>query len=299
VQVRPKNKRRLGKAHHPKRRSPKRKNSLQIIEMGYPLRRLTPDEEEELSQLEQQIKTAFYICGLALGKIHQKKLFEANYDSFAVYCRDKFGFSGDYAYLLIAAALVYQNLADNLPTNGRYLPLPTNERQLRPIVKAKLEPEVQVEVWCEAVEMAGGAIPNGRIVTEVVQNAKESISLSNPFRVGEICQIIAKDNPDLKGKGGTWCIVSGVDGEYCTVDTWDARYVLRVDYLKSLRYNKKECLQVEELGVRMTQLHETGRLEETARVVLQAIANLKRAYLTSVEEKLLSCLEEEYEVERV
>jgi hypothetical protein len=279
-----------------RRKSPSR-SSLKVVETRYPLRRLTDDEEEELSQLEQQIKTAFYICGLALHRIHQKKLFEANYDSFALYCREKFGFSGDYAYLLIAAAAIYQNLELNLPTNGRCLPLPTNERQLRPIVKAKLAPEMQVEVWCEAVSLAGGAIPNGRIVTEVLQNAKESISLSNPFRIGEICQIIAKDNPDLKGKGGTWCIVSSVDGEYCTVDTWDARYVLRVDYLKSLHYSLKECQQVEDLGVRMTQLHNTGRLEETARVVLQAIASLKRSYLTPVEEKLLSCLEEEYEIE--
>jgi hypothetical protein len=277
-----------------RQRSPWGKNSLSLVETLSPLRRLTPDEEEELSQLEQQIKTAFYISGLALHRIHQKKLFEANYDSFALYCRDKFGFGGDYAYLLIAAASIYQNLADNLPTNGRYLPLPTNERQLRPIVKAKLAPEVQVEVWCEAVEVAGGAIPSSRIVTEVVQNAKETTSLSNPRRVGEVCQIIARDNPDLKGKGGIWCIVSSIDGEYCTVDTWEARYVLRVDYLKSLRYNKKECKQVEELGVRMTQLHETGRLEEAAVVVLSCLAKLKRAYLTSLEEELLSCLEREY-----
>ena len=47
----------------------------------------------------------------------------------------------------MAAAKVYQNLADNLPqslnkpTIGRQPILPTKERQLRPIVKAKLDVE--------------------------------------------------------------------------------------------------------------------------------------------------------------
>ncbi|MGL5879830.1 MAG: hypothetical protein ACRC2V_18900, partial [Xenococcaceae cyanobacterium] len=58
-----------------RRRKSPRKSSLHVIETRYPLRRLTADEEEELFQLEEQIKTAFYISGLALHRIHQKKLF--------------------------------------------------------------------------------------------------------------------------------------------------------------------------------------------------------------------------------
>ncbi|MEH2233859.1 MAG: hypothetical protein V7K71_30210 [Nostoc sp.] len=35
-----------------------------------------------------------------------------------------------------------------LPTNGRQIPMPTNERQLRFLAKAELEPTVQADVCC-------------------------------------------------------------------------------------------------------------------------------------------------------
>ncbi|MGI8503181.1 MAG: hypothetical protein ACR2LR_18910 [Hassallia sp.] len=39
--------------------------------------------------------------------------------------------------------------------------------------------------------------------------------LSNPYRVGEVCQIIVKDNPDLRGKGEYWCIVNYLGDYIC------------------------------------------------------------------------------------
>ena len=65
----------------------------------------------------------------------------------------------------MAAARVYQNLLDNLPpcsgkpTNGRQQILPTRQRQLRPIVKAKLDDDAQVEVWQMAITLAEGKVP--------------------------------------------------------------------------------------------------------------------------------------------
>ncbi|MEH2023823.1 hypothetical protein [Nostoc sp.] len=44
-------------------------------------------------------------------------------------------------------------------TNGRQIPMPTNERQLRFLAKAELEPAVQADVWQQAVEQAGNKIP--------------------------------------------------------------------------------------------------------------------------------------------
>ncbi|MEH1791872.1 MULTISPECIES: hypothetical protein [unclassified Nostoc] len=35
--------------------------------------------------------------------------------------------------------------------------------------------------------------------------------------MGEVCQILAKENPELRGKGGCWAIVSTVNEFSCTV----------------------------------------------------------------------------------
>jgi hypothetical protein len=258
------------------------------------IRQLTKSEQQDLLQLEKQVKTAFFLAGMALAQINQRKLFQGTHASFEDYCRDKFGYSRDYAYLIIGAAKIYQNLADNLPTNGRQLPLPTSERQLRPLVKARLAVGTQVEAWVESVEEADGGIPSGRIVKNVVQRIKDNDSRPNPFRVGEVCQIVARDNPELQGKGGTWGIISQIYEDSCRVDTWESGLVLPISHLKSLHYTKKQCRQMEEIGVRMSQLYETGLLEEAATGILKNLAKLKRSYLTSLEEKLLSCLEDEY-----
>ncbi|MBW4456291.1 MAG: hypothetical protein KME55_28330 [Nostoc indistinguendum CM1-VF10] len=49
----------------------------------------------------------------------------------------------------------------------------------------------------------------------------ERTKAQNPYRVGEVCLLIAKDNPNLRGKGWNWCIVNHVDEFSCTVTMWD------------------------------------------------------------------------------
>jgi hypothetical protein len=115
-------------------------------------------EEQELRDLyEQLLKTAFYTAGSALSQLQQLRLYRSTHTSFEEFCQDVFSFSRDYAYLMMAAARVYQNLLDNLPpyegkpTSGRQLPLPTKQRQLRPIIKARLDEAAQIEVWLSAL----------------------------------------------------------------------------------------------------------------------------------------------------
>jgi hypothetical protein len=64
-----------------------------------------------------------------------------------------------------------------------------------------LEPEVQRDAWQQAVQLAGGKVPSGRVVKDVVQRIMERTQLPNTYQVGEVCQILAKDNPELRGKG--------------------------------------------------------------------------------------------------
>ena len=166
------------------------------------------DEEQKLRlSLEKEVKTAFYVAGLALIKLNELRLYRSTHLSFNEFCQDVFGYSSDYAYLKMAAARVYQNLLDNLlPIDKQQPILPTRQRQLRPIVKAKLDSNAQLEVWQWAVSLADGKVPSSSIVTEAVALylAPDNLGL-NPFSVGEVCQILVRGNNKLKGKGGSWC----------------------------------------------------------------------------------------------
>jgi hypothetical protein len=258
---------------------------------------LTPEETRDRLHLERKVERAFYEAGLALAEIRERQLYRSTHMNFESYCRERFQFSRDSAYLKMAAAEVYRNLEDNLPTNCRQhndeIPLPTNENQVRYLAKSSLPPAQQVEVWQLAVEEAGGKRPSGRLVRDVVQRIRERSPQAIPFRVGEVCQIIVKDNPELRGKGGCWCIVSSVDDFSCTVNTFDNEYHLRPENLKSLEFTEFECKRIEDIGVRMSELYQK-KLDDAAYWVLNGLARIDRAYLTELEEKLLLVLEREY-----
>ena len=172
-------------------------------------------------------------------------------------------------------------------TNGAQI-LPTSERQVRPLTK--LEPEQQREAWAKAVESAGGKVPSGRIVKDVVQRIRERTRVPNPYRVGEVCQLIAKDDPELRGKSGCWCIVSEVHEFSCTVTTWEGEITVRLSNLKSLDYSEKDYQQMKVLCARLHRLY-SDDLEEAARCNLAFLGKLERPYLTALEEKLLTVLE--------
>ena len=297
---------------------------------------LTEDEQRERLRLERKVGRAFYEAGKALRELRDKRLYRSTHKTFEEYSRDRFGHSRQKSNYLIAAAIVYDNLTtigcqnfpidnltnngtqilstsktDDLTTNGcQNLPidelttnktqvLPTSERQVRPLTK--LEVPQQREVWEEAVETAGGKVPSGRIVKDIVQRIMERTKVPNPYRVGEVCQILPKENPELKGKSGCWCIVSAVNDFSCTVTAWDGEYTIALQNLKSKDYSDVECEQMREICDRVTavQKHRISQryssdMEEAARAVLKSLGELKRPYLTQLEQKLLGLLEEEF-----
>ncbi|AUB41802.1 Site-specific DNA-cytosine methylase [Nostoc flagelliforme CCNUN1] len=171
--------------------------------------------------------------------------------------------------------------------------LPTNEGQVRPL--APLEPQQQVKVWQWAVHEAGGKVPSARIVTDVVQRIMERTRIPNTYQIGEVCQILAKDNPELRGKGGCWAIVSSVNDFSCTVRVWDGEYTVGLQHMKSFNYLPQECKQVQEISDRISRVY-SDLLEETVKSLLQSLGKVNRPYLTELEEKLLSLLESEVKV---
>jgi hypothetical protein len=147
---------------------------------------LSYEEERDRLHLERKVERAFYEAGKALRELRDRRLYRSTHPTFEGYCRDRFGFGRRHPYQLIDAATVVDNLiycandcspekmcADSaqnpdgeMCANGLQI-LPTSEYQVRPLVK--LEPDRQWEAWQEAVEEAGGKVPSGRIVKDIVE----------------------------------------------------------------------------------------------------------------------------------
>jgi hypothetical protein len=162
---------------------------------------------------------------------------------------------------------------------------------VRPL--AQLKPQQQIEVWQRAVQKAGGKVPSARIVTDVVQKIMERTRIPNTYQIGEVCQILAKDNPELRGKGGCWGIVNHVGQFSCTVRTWDGEYTVGLQHLKSYNYLPAECEQMRVICDRIGRVYSRG-LEESVQRFLESLGKVNRAYLTALEGKVLNLLEFEY-----
>lgn len=260
---------------------------------------LTSEEQSDRLLLERKVERAFFEAGKALAELRDRRLYRSTHKTFEEYCRDRFAHSRQKSNYLIAAAQVYENLTtnccqkssdDNLTTKESQI-LPTSEGQVRPITK--LEPEKQLEVWQQAVEEAGGKVPTGRIVKDVVQKIMERTQVPNSYQIGKVCQILAKDNPELRGKGGCWAIVTAVNDFSCTVRIWDGECTVGLKHLKSYEYLPQECQQMQVMSDRISRIY-SDSLEETVKNLLHSLGRLKRPYLTSVEDKLLTLLEAEY-----
>ncbi|WP_341528494.1 hypothetical protein WKK05_03895 [Nostoc sp. UHCC 0302] len=180
-------------------------------------------------------------------ELRDRRLYRSTHKTFEEYCRSRFGYTRMAATYKIAAATVMENLSTiglqnvEMSTSGLQI-LPTNERQVRPLVA--LEPEVQRTACCHAVQVAGGKVPTGRIVKDVVQRIMERTKVPNTYQLGEVCQIFAKDKPELRGKGGCWAIVSAVNDFSCTVRMWDGEYAVGLQHLKSFNL-PQECEQMQ------------------------------------------------------
>ncbi|NDJ25944.1 hypothetical protein GS682_31055 [Nostoc sp. B(2019)] len=266
---------------------------------------LTEQEQSDRLHLERKVERAVFEAGKALMELRDRRLYRSTHSTFEEYCKDRFGFQRRHPYRLIKASAVFDNLMKMCPNwtqneieddpatvrSDQLQILPTSEGQVRPMTK--LEPQEQQEVWLKAVELAGGKVPTGKIVKDVVQRIMERTQVPNTYQIGEVCQIIAKDNPELRGKGSCWGIVSQVNDFSCTVKLWNGEYTVGLQYLKSFNYLPAECEQMRLVCDRINRVY-SDSLEETVKNLLQSLGKLNRPYLTAVEEKLLTLLESEY-----
>ncbi|MBN3870190.1 hypothetical protein [Nostoc sp. JL33] len=252
---------------------------------------LTQEEQSDRLLLERKVERAFFEAGKALMELRDRRLYRSTHKTFEDYCRERFGFSRRQPYHLIEAAVIFDNLVEKCERNVHILP--TNEWQIRPL--SKLDPDIQPGAWEQAVESANGKVPSHRMVKDAVQRIMERTQVPNTYQLGEVCQILAKDNPELRGKSGCWAIISQVNDFSCTVKMWDGEYTVGLQHLKSFNYLPAECEQMQSLSDRITRVY-SDLLEETVKSLLQSLGKVNRPYLTELEEKLLSLLESEVKV---
>ena len=91
---------------------------------------LTDAEALELSSLEAKVERslkAFWEIGQALRQIRDRRLYRQDFSTFEDYCTNRWEMSRRWAYQLIEAATVYENVR-----HGAQI-LPANERQVRPL----------------------------------------------------------------------------------------------------------------------------------------------------------------------
>ena len=127
---------------------------------------LTAEELHILESCEsiiQQHLAEFFKVGVALATVQEGRLYRLNFKTFEHYCAEKWGFGRSQAYRLVDAAKV-QKLLSPLGDN---VPLPTTERQIRPL--AGLPPKVAEKAWKIAVERSEHGAPTGELVAAVVK----------------------------------------------------------------------------------------------------------------------------------
>lgn len=82
----------------------------------------------------------------------------------------------------------------------------------------------------------------------------------------------------------SWCIVQEVHEFSCTVTTWNGTYTLKIDHLKSFNYLDYQCEEIQSLHNRITKIMKNLDLEEAAWSALKQLGEIRRPYLTELEE---------------
>ena len=136
---------------------------------GEPKKELSVQEEKRLEQLENVVVEnfrTFVQVGQALAEIRDRKLYRLKAVTFETYCKNLFDIAKSRVRELINATDVIENLrhGGGFGDEQILMPLPLNERQVRPLTQ--LRPEQQVAVWKAAVESA----PQGKITASHINN---------------------------------------------------------------------------------------------------------------------------------
>jgi hypothetical protein len=138
-----------------------------MVPMGEGNNALSPAEVQTLEHYEQIITQGFKTfveVGQALMAIRDQHLYRQSYQTFEDYLRQRWDLSRPYAYQLMDASMVVENVSAVADI------APVNEAQARPLTT--LPAEQQREIWQEAVETAPPSGITAKHVQETVKRVK-------------------------------------------------------------------------------------------------------------------------------
>lgn len=131
---------------------------------------------------------------------------------------------------------------------------------------------------------------------DIVQQIKNKQRVPNPRHVGEVCQIMAKGDPDLKQFSGCWCIIFEVNPHSCAIRTWKMDFLtVRAENLSPMDGVCEDTASqnVERLRRLADKVYQEN--EPTHAAVLEALSRIPDpGSLTSKQERIISFLENEY-----
>lgn len=255
------------------------------------LAELTHDEERDRHHLELRVERAFYEAGKAIKELRDRRLYRSTHpDNFVGYCRDRFGKTKQAVNYLIAAAEVYENLTTTICCRV----LPTSEGQVRSL--SGLELEKQVEVWQQAVDLADGKVPSGRIVKGIVEQLKEKpLVLAKDYcQVGDVFTLVRLEGKEKK-YNGCWAIATEPRDFTVIVDVHDTTLTVKPENLNKID-SPLSHRQLPQILQRIRRVREVpGFRDRAAYTMLEHLG--RQTYLTPLEDKILQLIEKEYGVE--
>ncbi|WP_373535299.1 hypothetical protein [Microcoleus sp.] len=165
-----------------------------LLESEYPTAQLDVTQRARFLELESIVEhglQTFYEVGKALDEIREEKLYRETHKNFEAYCQQKWGIARRTAYRFIDAAKVMDNLC---PIGHK---IPTKENQVRPL--AGLSPELQLEIWQEALELSPNGMPTGATVQRLVEQRFPSLgSGRTPKDTASELEKLRSDNQRLR-----------------------------------------------------------------------------------------------------
>ncbi|WP_293341585.1 hypothetical protein [Microcoleus sp. CAWBG58] len=164
-----------------------------LLKSEYGAAQLDVIERARLQELESIVENGlqtFYEVGKALDEIREQKLYRESHKAFDAYCREKWGIAKQTANRFIAAAHVMENLT---PMGVK---IPANERQVRPL--AGLSPELQLEIWQEALESSPNGMPTGAAVQRLVDQRFPSLGSGRSKDTDSELEKLRSDNKRLR-----------------------------------------------------------------------------------------------------
>lgn len=156
---------------------------------------LTKTDQTNLARCEQVIQTGlgtFFQVGQALWDIRDNRLYRGRFETFEAYCADRWDFSRQRAYQLIAAAETAAEMSTIVDTP------PERETHIRPLLA--IPKERRAEVWQAAIaaaelDAAGSPIVTARLVQDAVNQWNDRRKMQDPVQAYEAPVIDVDSRP--------------------------------------------------------------------------------------------------------